>query len=42
LLAKYVEDINGGKRPRCNRVIRSDYIDHLRERVDAGIEDGHE
>jgi hypothetical protein len=42
LLAKYVEEINGGKRPRCNRVIRSDYIDRLRERVDAGIGDGQE
>lgn len=41
-LAKYVEDITGGKRPRCNRVIRSDYIDHLRERVAAGIEDDGE
>jgi hypothetical protein len=35
-LAKYVQDINGGKRPRCNRVIRSDYVEHLRERVAAG------
>ncbi|WP_204809180.1 hypothetical protein [Mycobacterium riyadhense] len=42
LLAKYVEDINRGKRPRCNRLIRSDYIDHLRERVAGGIEDGDE
>lgn len=42
LLAKYVDGINGGKRPRCNRVIRSDYIDHLRERVAASIEDGQE
>ncbi|OYN77045.1 hypothetical protein [Mycolicibacterium sphagni] len=42
LLAKYVEEINGGKRPRCSRVIRSDYIDHLRERVAAGGKDGQE
>lgn len=42
LLAKYVKEINGGKRPRCNRVIRSDYIDQLRERGAAGIEDGQE
>ncbi|GAB1813370.1 hypothetical protein [Mycobacterium sp. MUNTM1] len=42
LLAKYVEDINRGKRPRCNRLIRSDYIDHLRERVAGGVEDGEE
>lgn len=38
LLAKYVEDINGGKRPRCNRVISPDYIDHLRQRVAGAIE----
>lgn len=42
LLAKYVEDISGGKRPRRNRVIRSDYIDHLKEQVAGGIEDGEE
>lgn len=41
-LAKYVEDINGGKRPRCNRVIRSDYVDRLRERPAAGIEGDEE
>lgn len=42
LLAKYVEDVNGGKRPRCNRVIRSDYIDHLRARVAGGVNDDEE
>ncbi|MBV0917974.1 hypothetical protein KC238_11975 [Mycobacteroides chelonae] len=41
-LAKYVQDINAGKRPRCNRVIGSDYIDHLREQVAARIEDAKE
>mgnify|MGYP000845404323 CR=1 FL=1 len=40
LLAKYVKDINSGKRPRCSRVISSDYVDHLRERVAGGFEDG--
>jgi hypothetical protein len=39
LLAKYVEEINGGKRLRCIRAIRSDYIDYLRDQV-AG--DGEE
>ncbi|MBE5508012.1 Uncharacterised protein [Mycobacteroides abscessus subsp. bolletii] len=39
LLAKYVEDINGGKRPKCDRVIGPDYIDHLREQVAAGSKD---
>ncbi|QRY49027.1 hypothetical protein JVX93_27705 [Mycolicibacterium boenickei] len=40
LLARYVQNINGGKRPRCNRVIRADYVDHLRERAAGAIEDG--
>lgn len=35
-LAKYVEDINAGKRPRCNRVLRAGYIDELRRRVMNG------
>jgi hypothetical protein len=35
-LAKYVEDINAGKRPRCNRVLRADYIDELRRRTVRG------
>lgn len=42
LLAQYVEGIKGGKRPRCNRIIPSDYIDHLRARVVAGDDDGRE
>ena len=41
-LAQYVEDINGGKRPRCNRVIRSGYVDDLRKRVAAAAEDNGE
>ena len=41
-LATSVQDINAGKRPRCNRVIGSDYIDHLREQVAARIEDAKE
>ncbi|MFF3307923.1 hypothetical protein [Streptomyces sp. NPDC002952] len=32
-LAKYVEDINAGKRPRCRRVLGTDYIDTLRRRA---------
>lgn len=35
-LAKYVQDINAGKRPRCSRTLRADYIDHLRQRAAAG------
>lgn len=35
-LAKYVEDINAGKRPRCRRVLRADYVDDLRRRAVAG------
>lgn len=37
-LAKYVDDINAGKRPQCSRVLRSDYIDTLRRRA-AGQDD---
>lgn len=29
-LAKYVDDVNAGKRPRCRRVLRADYVDELR------------
>lgn len=32
-LAKYVDDINAGKRPRCRRVLRRDYVDTLRDRA---------
>ncbi|MEU0620721.1 hypothetical protein ABZ329_07680 [Streptomyces rubiginosohelvolus] len=32
-LAKYVEEINAGKRPRCRRVLGADYIDTLRRRA---------
>lgn len=32
-LAKYVEDINAGKRPRCRRLLRTDYIDTLQRRA---------
>ncbi|MFE0701899.1 hypothetical protein [Streptomyces sp. NPDC058872] len=35
-LAKYVEDINAGKRPRSRRILRPDYIDSLRRRVADG------
>lgn len=35
-LAKYVQDINAGERPRSSRVLRADYIDHLRQRAAAG------
>ncbi len=41
-LAKYVSDINAGKRPRSNSVMRADYVDMLRERVAGGAEDGDE
>lgn len=36
-LAKYVHDINAGTRPRCQRVLREDYVDSLR-RSAAGTE----
>jgi hypothetical protein len=32
-LAKYVRDINAGKRPRCRHILRPDYIDDLRRRA---------
>ncbi|MET8908223.1 hypothetical protein [Micromonospora sp. NPDC004551] len=32
-LARYVEDINAGKRPRCRQVLRADYVDSLRRRA---------
>ncbi|MGW7712369.1 hypothetical protein [Streptomyces sp. NPDC054771] len=32
-LAKYVEDINAGKRPRCRPMLRPDYVDSLRRRA---------
>lgn len=32
-LAKYVEDINAGKRPRCRHMLRPDYVDSLRRRA---------
>lgn len=40
LLAKYVKAINDGKRPRCNRRIRSDYVTRLQQQVAADIEHG--
>lgn len=33
-LAQYVQDINAGKRPRCRRVLRADYVDHLQRRAE--------
>lgn len=35
-LAQYVRDINSGKLPRSRSVIRTDYVDSLRERVESG------
>ncbi|WP_164701521.1 hypothetical protein [Modestobacter sp. KNN46-3] len=35
-LAKYVDDINVGKRPRCRPVAREDYIGRLRSRAAGG------
>lgn len=32
-LAKYVEDINAGKRPRSSRVLPGDYVENLRRRA---------
>ncbi|GHE33932.1 hypothetical protein GCM10018771_12440 [Streptomyces cellulosae] len=32
-LAKYVRDINAGKRPRCRHILRPDYMDDLRHRA---------
>jgi len=36
LLAKYVRDINAGKRPQCRNVVRPDYVKVLQERVVSG------
>ncbi len=33
-LAKYVDDITRGKRPRCNRVLRADYVATLRRQIE--------
>lgn len=38
-LAKYVADINNGKRPRSRSVLRSDYIGQLRKRAAGEITD---
>ncbi|WP_446044717.1 hypothetical protein [Streptomyces olivaceus] len=39
-LAKYIEAINQGKRPRCRRILSADYVDSLRRRVaDAAADD---
>jgi hypothetical protein len=35
-LAQYVRDINGGKRPRVRHVLRTDYIDYLRQKLASG------
>jgi hypothetical protein len=35
-LAKYVDDINAGKRPRSGRALRPGYVDDLRRRVATG------
>jgi hypothetical protein len=32
-LAEYAEEINAGKRPRCRRVLREDYVDALCRRA---------
>lgn len=41
-LAKYVQDINSGKRPRARRVLLPDYVDSLRKKttsVDTNIDE---
>lgn len=38
-LADYVRDISAGKRPRARRVIRSDYVDTLRDRAHTTADD---
>lgn len=38
-LAQYVRDINNGKRPQTRSVIRDDYVEMLRQRVAAGVEE---
>lgn len=35
LLAKYVTDINGGKRPRFSGTISPDYVDRMRQRAEG-------
>lgn len=35
-LARYVQDINAGKRPRGSRVLRPDYVAELRRRAVEG------
>jgi hypothetical protein len=35
-LAQYVDEINAGKRPRCRRVLRADYVETLRRRAETG------
>ncbi len=37
-LATYVADINAGKRPRCRRVLRRDYVADLTLRATQGLE----
>ncbi|WP_417373696.1 hypothetical protein [Glutamicibacter protophormiae] len=32
-LARYVQDINDGKRPRAQRALRADYVDNLRKKA---------
>lgn len=32
-LAGFVDDINAGKRPRCRKVLRADYVEDLRRRA---------
>ncbi|WP_423461854.1 hypothetical protein ACO229_14175 [Promicromonospora sp. MS192] len=38
-LAKYVRDINTGKRPSASRVLRPDYVQILRDRITSGDAD---
>jgi hypothetical protein len=39
-LAQYVRDINSGKRPQARRVLKSDFVDLMRERAAAiGIDE---
>jgi len=35
-LAKYVRDINAGKRPRTGRPVSTDYVEYLRQRLASG------
>lgn len=34
-LGQYVREINAGKRPRCRKVLRADYVDALRRRAEV-------